>query len=52
MFKILYKLLVVLLFILSLTCFVYAGFLYSSLIGFISLGVVLMISCYVLDKNL
>lgn len=50
--KKLIRILIGILFLLSLVSFVYAGFLLCKTLGFVVLGVVLMLCAYVLDTNL
>ena len=50
--KKLVRILIGILFLLSLVSFVYAGFLLCKTLGFVVLGVVLMLCTYVLDTNL
>jgi len=50
--KTLLQILIGLLFLASLVSFVYAGFLFCKTIGFIVLGVVLMLCSYVLERQL
>lgn len=50
--KKLIRILIGILFLLSLVSFVYAGFLLCKILGFVVLGVVLMLCTYVLDTNL